>query len=73
MSMTKTLELAFVTENGKSATITIDQPKEPVDVEAVKQAMDIIIAQEAISSMNGKLTAKKHVRLIERSVEDYEL
>lgn len=73
MSTVKTLELAFTTDNGKTATIMIDAPKEPVDVEAAKQAMDTIIAQEAITSVNGKLASKKHVRLVERSVEEYEL
>lgn len=73
MSTVKTLELAFTTDNGKTATIMIDAPKEPVDVEAAKQAMDTIIAQEAITTVNGKLASKKHVRLVERSVEEYEL
>ena len=73
MTTVKTLELAFTTENGKTATVSIDMPKEPVDVEAVKEAMDTIIAQEAITSANGKLTAKKYVRLVERAVEEYEL
>ncbi|MBD3106950.1 DUF2922 domain-containing protein [Bacillus sp. AGMB 02131] len=73
MSTVKALELAFETANGKTATISIDSPKEPVDIEAAKQAMDTIIAQEAITSANGKLTSKKHVRLVERTVEQYEL
>ncbi|MGN1387783.1 MAG: DUF2922 domain-containing protein [Bacillus sp. (in: firmicutes)] len=73
MSTVKTLELAFTTDNGKTATIMIDAPKEPVDVETAKQAMDTIIAQEAITTVNGKLASKKHVRLVERSVEEYEL
>lgn len=73
MTTVKTLELAFTTENGKTATLSVNMPKEPVDMEAVKAAMDTIIAQEAITTINGKLAAKKHVRLVERSVEEYEL
>ena len=73
MVTVKTLELAFTTENDKTATISIDMPKEPVDMEAAKNAMDTIIAQQAFTTASGKLIAKKSVRLVERSVEEYTL
>ncbi|MDQ7862841.1 DUF2922 domain-containing protein [Peribacillus frigoritolerans] len=38
--MAKVLELIFVTEEGKSATISLDNPKEPVEVNTVKLAME---------------------------------
>ncbi|WP_050614549.1 DUF2922 domain-containing protein [Bacillus testis] len=72
-SKVKTLELSFVTELNKTATISIEQPKEPIDVERVKAAMDTIIQQGALTSKSGKLVAKKDVRLIERTVNDYSL
>lgn len=34
--MAKTLELQFGTEFGKTASISVDNPKEPIDEEAVK-------------------------------------
>lgn len=71
MTTTKTLELVFTTDTNKTSTISIDQPKEPIDVEAAKSVMDTIISQGAITSTNGKLFAKKEVRLIERTVQEY--
>lgn len=34
--MAKTLELQFMTEFGKVARLTLDNPKEPIDEAAVK-------------------------------------
>lgn len=73
MSTTKTLELIFTTEENKSSTISIDNPKEPVDLEIVNGAMDIIIAEAALYTTSGKYVAKKGARMVERTVQDFTL
>lgn len=71
--MAKTLELQFVTEFGKPARITIDNPKEPIDEVVVKQSMDTLVASGIFNTTNGNLASSKGARVIERNVTDYEL
>ncbi|MDQ0269822.1 DUF2922 domain-containing protein [Cytobacillus purgationiresistens] len=71
--MTKTLELTFVNEEGGITRISIDQPKEPVDLPAIESSMGEMIAADVATSKSGSLTAVKGARLIERTVTDYDL
>ncbi|PLT28585.1 DUF2922 domain-containing protein [Peribacillus deserti] len=71
--MAKTLELVFITADGKNSKISVEDPKEPVDVAAVKQAMDSILAANIFMTSSGDLTAKKNARIIDRTVQEYEL
>lgn len=71
--MAKTLELEFVTELGKSARISIDNPKEPIEEAVVKQSMEAMVASGIFTSTNGNYVAVKGARVIERNVTDYEL
>lgn len=71
--MAKTLELNFVTDTGKSANVTVDSPKEPIDPAHVKLAMEQVIASNAFYSVNGNLVSAKGARVVERNVVEYEL
>ncbi|PLS01360.1 DUF2922 domain-containing protein [Neobacillus cucumis] len=71
--MAKTLELQFGTEFGKTARISVDNPKEPVDEEVVKLSMAQIIAADIFTTASGKLVASKGARVVDRNVTDYEL
>jgi hypothetical protein len=71
--MAKTLELQFVTVTGKSARVTIDNPKEPVDPALVKQSMEQIIAAGAFYAAGGDYVSVQGARVIERNVTDYEI
>ncbi|WHY66452.1 DUF2922 domain-containing protein [Neobacillus sp. SuZ13] len=71
--MAKTLELQFATELGKTARVTIENPKEPIDEEVVKLSMGQIIASEVFTTSSGKFVSSKSARVVDRSVTDYEL
>jgi hypothetical protein len=71
--MAKTLELQFATEFGKTARISIDNPKEPIDEEVVKLSMAQIITSEVFTTASGKLVSSKGARVVDRNVTDYEL
>lgn len=71
--MAKTLELQFGTELGKTARISVDNPKEPIDEEVVKMSMSQIIASDIFTSGSGKFISAKGARVVDRSVTDYEL
>lgn len=69
----KKLELKFLNEDGKTVTYSLDKPMEPADAEAVTDAMDEIIAQNAFSTSGGNLVKKKGARIVERNVEEIDL
>lgn len=69
----KKLELKFKNEEGKTVTITLDDPVEPADAVAVNAAMDQIIAQNAFFSAGGDLISKQSARIVERLVNDIQL
>ncbi|WP_077618280.1 DUF2922 domain-containing protein [Bacillus sinesaloumensis] len=71
--MAKTLEMLFTNEDGKTATVSIENPKEPVDSVALSAAMDAIVASNAFLTPSGAIVAKKGARVVERNVEDVEL
>ncbi len=67
---TKTLELYFQTAEGKSAKISVPDPKEPVDALAVQQAMDLIVAKNIFLFATGEIAAKANARVVERTITD---
>jgi hypothetical protein len=71
--MAKTLELEFVTELGKSARLTVENPKEPIEEAAVKNAMEEIIASGVFTSANGNFVSVKGARVVDRNVTEYEI
>jgi hypothetical protein len=71
--MAKTLELQFGTEFGKTARLSVDNPKEPIDEVVVKLSMEQIIASEIFTTSSGKFVSAKGARVIDRNVTDYEL
>ncbi|WP_028392396.1 DUF2922 domain-containing protein [Bacillus cihuensis] len=71
--MAKTLELLFLTEGGKSATLSVADPFEPIDIEKVKTAMDDIIASNVFTTASGLFISAKGARVVERNVNEYEM
>jgi len=69
----KTIELKFTNQDGRTVTYSLDDPIEPVDANAVGEAMDEIIAQNAFTSSGGDVVAKKSARVVERNVQDIDL
>ncbi len=73
MNALKSLELKFLNEDDHIVTISLDQPVEPVDTQAVNDAMDEIITQNIFFSSGGDLVSKKSARIVERNVTPVEL
>lgn len=69
--MGKTLEMVFTTDKSKSSTVSVEDPKEPVDVDVVKAIMDKLISEGAFATSSGKLASKKTIRIVDRSVQEY--
>lgn len=61
----KRIDLVFVNTGGKSVTLSLNDPAEPVNPAAVKEAMTEIITRNVFTSTGGQLTAIKSARLSE--------
>ncbi|MEH7386031.1 DUF2922 domain-containing protein [Bacillus sp. JJ1521] len=70
--MAKTLEMQFINQDGKTATVSIENPKEPVDTAAVSAAMDLIVSSNVFITPGGPIMEKKGARVVERNVESVE-
>ncbi|MDG5789216.1 DUF2922 domain-containing protein [Evansella sp. AB-P1] len=71
--MTKRLELLFTNESGRSVTLSLDDPIEPVDNLLVSAVMDEIIDHNVFTTFDGALVQKRGARIVERTVQDIEL
>ncbi|WP_419955371.1 DUF2922 domain-containing protein [Neobacillus niacini] len=71
--MAKTLELEFTTEFGKSARLSIENPKEPIEESVVKAAMEEMIGSGVFTSTNGNFASVKGARVIDRNVTEFEI
>ncbi len=70
MNGLKTLELKFTNQEGRIVTLSLDDPIEPVDPEAVRQAMDQIVEANVFLSTGGDLVEKHSARIVERNVDE---
>lgn len=66
----KTLELKFTNEQERVVTLSLDDPIEPIDPEAVREAMEEILESNIIFSSGGDLVKTHSARVVERHVED---
>lgn len=71
--MAKRLELLFRTEAGTTATLGIDDPKEPVAAADIREAMDSILAAEVFYGPSGYYVSKIGARVVERHVETIDI
>ena len=69
----KRIELKFRNEEGRLSTVSLDDPKEPVDPIAVKQAMQVIIDQDDFTSSGGSYVSMDSAQVVDRTVEEISL
>lgn len=61
----KRLNMVFVNRDGKSVTLSLNDPVEPADPAAIKAAMDEVVAQNVFESTGGDLLQVKSARISE--------
>jgi hypothetical protein len=71
--MTQSLELKFLNAQEKVVTITVDNPKLPVNPVLVNQIMDQIVSNNVFLSSGGPIVAKKSARLVGRETTEITL
>lgn len=71
MKLETNLELIFLTEEGKTARFTVNNPKEDLTDVEIKAAMQEILDSEAFVTKTGPLVAIKEARIVERNVTSF--
>lgn len=71
--MSKTLELHFLTPNGKTARVSVNDPKEGLTAAEIQTAMDQIILSQVFLTENGPLASVKEARYVSRDVQVVEV
>jgi hypothetical protein len=70
MAVRKQLVLRFRDSNERLVSFTINPPAEPVDLSAVEELMDLIIASDTFYTYTGgSIVAKVDVRLHTEQIE----
>ncbi|GGJ04077.1 MAG: DUF2922 domain-containing protein [Chloroflexi bacterium] len=65
MASKATLQLQFLTDLNKKVHITIQNPKIPVDPQAVKQAMDLMVQRNIFAFPQGQLVKSIGANLVQ--------
>lgn len=69
--MSKQLELKFLSSEGKTKTITVNEPKADLTVEQIQLEMDEIVAASLFDDEGvNPYTSVKSARYVTRTVED---
>ncbi|QCR32622.1 DUF2922 domain-containing protein [Lysinibacillus sp. SGAir0095] len=71
--MTQVLELKFDTSNGKTMTLTVDQPREDLTALEVETVMQTIISANIFHNSGSSLVAINQARIVERTVSEIEI
>ncbi|MFD2616127.1 DUF2922 domain-containing protein [Terrilactibacillus laevilacticus] len=73
MKILKTLQLQFENVQGGTATVSLDNPVEPVNPAAIQLAQNAILTQNIFNSTGGDYVKVKGAKLLERNVTDIAL
>lgn len=69
--MAKVLELIFLNNEGKSKTISVNTPKDPITLAEAKEAMQAVIDADVFETGdNGKLVAFSKAQIRNTTIEE---
>lgn len=67
---TKTLEMIFKTQGGRSVTVAVKDPKEGLTLAEVQTVMNTIIAKNIFSSTSGDLVAVQEAQIRQLAITE---
>lgn len=70
VSTNRVIRLSFLTSGGKSAAITLANPKQGLTKAVVQNVMDNIITKNAFSTASGDLVGIKDIKIVDTVTED---
>ncbi|MFP7202109.1 DUF2922 domain-containing protein [Lysinibacillus halotolerans] len=71
--MAQVLELKFDTANGKTMTLSVNEPKPNLTPTEITAAMQTIMTADVFHNEGHKLVAINQARIIERNVSEFNL
>ena len=66
--MERTLRLIFRNAEGRSVTISINDPQDPLNSADVNAAMDLIVNSDIFQTSGGSITEKVRAEVVSREV-----
>jgi hypothetical protein len=69
--MEKVLELYFVTSDGKTAKVSVEDPIDNLDSQAISAAMNEMLSSGIFITKTGTYTSKKEARIVEKTTTSY--
>lgn len=71
--MQKYLRMVFITEEDKKVSIRVTDPREDLQAQEVKEAMETVISKNAILTSSGDLVAIDSAVIVETTTTDLEV
>ena len=71
--MSKKLLMKFMMENGKSANVTVQDPKDGITEKEIKDVMDMIVEKKALRNKNGTVVSSKEAVIVNTEKEMFDL
>lgn len=65
---TTTLQLVFRNQEGRTVTISLNEPLEELEAQDIETVMDLIIEKNVFESAGGELIDKVAARIVAREV-----
>ena len=73
MDIQKKLVMTFKSSDDKKVSITVDNPREDLEENEIKEAMDTIIEKDIFSSNGGSLVSIVCAKVVQTDTTDYDL
>ena len=73
MEITKKLVMTFKSSDDKKVSITVDNPREDLEENEIKEAMDTIIEKDIFSPNGWSLVSIVCAKVVQTDTTDYDL
>ena len=73
MELNKKLVMTFKSSDDKKVSITVDNPREDLEENEIKEAMDTIIEKDIFSPNGGSLVSIVCAKVVQTDTTDYDL
>ena len=73
MELNKKLVMTFKTTADKKVSLTIDNPREDLSEEEIKDVMDLIIAKNIFASCGSELASLVSAKVVQTDTTNYDL
>ena len=73
MDIQKKLVMTFKSSDDKKGSITVDNPREDLEENEIKEAMDTIIEKDIFSPNGGSLVSIVCAKVVQTDTTDYDL